>query len=292
MKLGIDVSQHQLTWDELLARVRFAEDAGFEHAWVFDHFKALYGDPRGPCLEGWTLLAALGAATERIRLGALVTGVTYRHPSLLATEAVTVDHVSKGRLELGIGAAWFEQEHRELGIDFPPTRERVERLDEALEVMKALMTSDSVSFDGRHYRLDNATYRPRPVQQPHPPIWIGASGAKRMLPLAGRHADVWHSWGGAERLQAKWDVVRRAAEDSGRDPSSIQRATDLSISEDWDTVRAAGEAIVEAGWEHLIVSWPGEGLPRVEEFLEKIAPDLAPRSKGGATPGTTRHRRP
>lgn len=274
MKLGIDVSQHQLTWDELLARVRWAEEAGFEHAWVFDHFKALYGDPTGPCLEGWTLLAALGAATDRIRLGALVTGVTYRHPSVLASEAVTVDHVSNGRLELGMGAAWFEQEHQELGIEFPRTRERAERLEEALEVMKALMTSDGVSFRGQHYRLDRATYRPRPVQQPHPPIWIGASGERRMLPIVGRHADVWHSFGGRGRLQAKWDVVRRAAEEAGRDPGSIRRASNLSISEDWDTVRAAGTSLLEAGWDELIVSWPADGRPRVEEFLEKVAPEL------------------
>src|ERR687896_382178 len=114
MKLGIDLSQHQLTWDELHSRVRFAEGACFESAWVFDHFKPLYAAPNGPCLEGWTLLAALAATTDRIRLGALVTGVTYRHPSVLAAEAVTVDHVSNGRLEFGIGAAWFEQEHNEL----------------------------------------------------------------------------------------------------------------------------------------------------------------------------------
>lgn len=274
MRLGIDVSQHQLTWEELAARVRFAEDAGFEHAWVFDHFKALYGDPTGPCLEGWTLLAALGAVTDRIRLGALVTGVTYRHPSILATEAVTVDHVSNGRLELGIGAAWFEQEHVELGIDFPSRRERVTRLDEAVHVMKLLMTRDGASFDGRHYRLEDATYRPRPVQQPHPPIWIGASGEKRMLPLVGRHADVWHSFGGTERLARKWEIVRSAAEEAGRDPSTIRRATNLSISEDWGTVAAAAEALAEARWDDVIVSWPSEGSPRVETFLEKVAPIL------------------
>src|SRR5919199_1555404 len=119
MRFGIDVSQHQLTWDELLARVRFAESAGFEGAWVFDHFKPLYGDPSGPCMEGWTLLAGLAAATTRIRLGTLVTGVTYRHPSLLAAEITTVDNIAAGRLEIGLGAAWNEHEHRELGFDFP-----------------------------------------------------------------------------------------------------------------------------------------------------------------------------
>jgi alkanesulfonate monooxygenase SsuD/methylene tetrahydromethanopterin reductase-like flavin-dependent oxidoreductase (luciferase family) len=109
MRFGLDVAQHQLTWPELLERVRFAEEAGFDGAWIFDHFKPLYGDPTGPCMEAWTLLAALAASTERIRLGALVTGVTYRHPSILAAESVTVDHVSNGRLEIGMGAAWFEQ---------------------------------------------------------------------------------------------------------------------------------------------------------------------------------------
>ena len=138
MRFGLDVAQHWLEWDEILRRVRFAEEAGFDGAWVFDHFKPNYADPstgerNGPCMEAWTLLAALAAATERIRLGALVTGVTYRHPSILATEAVTVDQVSRGRLELGIGAAWHEAEHRELGVAFPPRKERYERLEEAVQ---------------------------------------------------------------------------------------------------------------------------------------------------------------
>lgn len=274
MRLGVDVSQHRLSWAELLERVRFAEDAGFDGAWAFDHFMALYGEGPGPCLEGWTLLAALGAATTRIRLGTLVTGVTYRHPSVLAAEAVTVDHVSGGRLELGIGAAWCEQEHRSLGIDFPPTAERIDRLEEALEVLALLMTSDDVSFAGRHYRLENATYLPRPVQRPHPPIWIGASGARRTLPLAGRKADVWHSFGTPEEMARKWEVVREHADRAGRDPSTITRATNLSLSEPWEQVRATAEAYRGAGISYAVCSWPAEGRSRVEEFVDQVMPDL------------------
>src|SRR5438105_2182054 len=158
MRIGLDVAQHQLRWPDLVERVQFAEEAGFDGVWVFDHFKALYGDPNGPCLEGWTLLAALAAVTERVRLGTLVTGITYRHPSILAAEAVTVDHVSGGRLELAVGAAWNEREHRELGIDFPGVRERTERLEEGIQVMRLLMTQDGASFEGRHYRLQDAAY--------------------------------------------------------------------------------------------------------------------------------------
>ena len=211
MKVGIDVSQHQLEWPELRERVAWADQAGFESAWVFDHFTALYGDRNGPCLEAWTLLAALAAVTTRIRLGALVTGVTYRHPSLLATEVVTVDHVSAGRLDVGLGAAWHDEEHRRLGFDFPATRERTERLDETVQIIKGLLTRDDFDFDGRHYRLQRAFYRPRPVQQPHPPIWIGAGGAKVMLPLAARHADVWHGFGSVSELARKSAVIDRAA---------------------------------------------------------------------------------
>ncbi|HVE47790.1 MAG TPA: TIGR03560 family F420-dependent LLM class oxidoreductase [Acidimicrobiales bacterium] len=274
MRLGVDVSQHRLSWAELLERVRFAEEAGFDGAWPFDHFMALYGEGPGPCMEGWTLLAALAAATTKIRLGTLVTGVTYRHPSVLAAEAVTVDHVSGGRLELALGAAWCEEEHLSLGIDFPPTAERVERLEEALEVVRLLMTTDGASFDGRHYRLENATYLPRPVQQPHPPIWIGASGPRRTLPLAGRKADVWHSFGSPEQMARKWDVVREHAERAGRDPSTIIRATNLSLSEPWDEVRRTADGYRQQGISYVICSWPAEGRPRVEEFIQRVMPAL------------------
>jgi F420-dependent oxidoreductase-like protein len=274
MRIGIDVSQHQLTWEELIERVKFAEHAGFDGAWVFDHFKPLYGDPQGPCLEGWTLLAALAAATSRIRLGALVTGATYRHPSILAAEAVTVDHVSRGRLELGIGAAWFEEEHRQLGIDFPRTVDRIDRFEDTVQILKLLMTEDGTSFQGKHFVLRGATYNPKPVQQPYPPLWIGASGERRMLPLVGRHADVWHSFGDPGALRHKWGIVKEHAEKAGRDPRDIVRSTNLSLSEDWEVVRTTAERLREAGVTYVIASWP-ERKERVEEFIAELMPGLS-----------------
>lgn len=274
MDFGLDVSQHQLTWPELADRVRFAEDAGFTSAWVFDHFTPLYGDPKGPCLEGWTLLAALAAITERVRLGTLVTGITYRHPSLLATQAITVDHVSDGRLDLGLGAAWHDREHRALGIDFPGRRGRVERLEEAVEVIRLLMTTDGATFDGRHYQLRDATYRPRPVQRPHPPLWIAGSGPQRMLPLAARVADVWHTFGGPADLARKSRIVDEHAERAGRDPAAIRRATNLSISGTPATIRRDAEQRVEVGFDYLIASWPEQGRSQIERFVEDVVPAL------------------
>lgn len=272
MRFGLDVAQHQLTWHELAARVEVAEDAGLDGAFVFDHFRPLYGRDDGPCLEAYTLLAALAARTSRIRLGALVTGVTYRNPSLLAAEAVTVDHVSGGRLDLGLGAAWFEREHRELGFDFPPVRQRVALLEDAVRTVKALMTGRDVTLDGSRHRLGGATYRPLPVQRPHPPVWIGASGEELTVPLAGRVADVWHTFGDPATLRRRARILDRAAEDADRDPASILRATSLSISEPWDHVHRRIEAVREAGFGYLVVSWPSEGQERLEGFLTEVVP--------------------
>jgi alkanesulfonate monooxygenase SsuD/methylene tetrahydromethanopterin reductase-like flavin-dependent oxidoreductase (luciferase family) len=136
------------------------------------------------------------------------------------------------------------------------------------------MTEDGASFDGKHYRLENATYRPRPLQQPHPPLWIGARGERLMLPVVGRHADVWHAGGRADSLAMKWKVVAEHAEKAGRDPADIVRASDLSISEDWDEVRAQAESLRDIGVTYLSVSWPGQGQGRVEEFLDRIGNEL------------------
>ncbi len=275
MRFGLDIAQHQLTWHEIVRRARLAEDSGLDGVWVFDHFKALYADPMGPSLEAWTLLAGLARETGAIRLGTLVTGMTHRHPSVLAAEVVTVDHLSNGRVECAVGAAWNEQEHRELGIGFPPAAERLDRLEEGVQAMKRLFTEDHVTFEGRTIQLRDATYHPRPVQLPHPPIWIGGTGRRRTLPIAGREADVWHGWAddAAEYREIR-DIVDRAAEEVGRDPASILRASSLSISEDWQTVRAEYEWMAAEGIGYLVIEWPGEGERRVQEFLEEVMPDL------------------
>src|SRR3954453_14845515 len=173
MQFGLDVAQQRMSWDELVRRVRFAEDLGFDGARGFDHFQPMYGEGPGETFEGMTTLAALTGVTSRIRLGLLVTGVTYRHPSVLAAEALTIDHASHGRLELSLGAAWFDKEHDELGIPFPSTAGRFDLLEDALEIVPRLFTGEVVSYEGRVVSLQNAQLRPVPVQQPHPPIWIG-----------------------------------------------------------------------------------------------------------------------
>jgi len=275
MRFGLDISQHQLTWDEILSRARLAEDARLDGVWVFDHFKALYGDPKGPALEGWTLLAGLARETSRVRLGTLVTGMTHRQPAVLAAEVVTVDHLSGGRVECAIGAAWNEPEHRELGIPFPPTKDRMDRLEEGIQILHALFTGEDVTFEGEHYRLENATYRPLPVQKPHPPIWVGGEGRKRTLPVAGRYADAWHGWAkDAAELAEITAIIDRAAEEAGRDPASILRSSSLSISEPWDEVKSAYEWMTAGGIGYLVIEWPSEGQPRLEEFLEQVLPTL------------------
>ncbi len=270
VRFGIDIAQQRLEWDELLGRARFGEELGFDGAWGFDHFKPMYGEGPGSCFEGMTTLAGLATATSRIRLGLLVTGITYRRPSVLAAEAVTIDHASGGRLELALGASWFEDEHRELGIPFPTIGERIDMLEDTVEVVRKLCSGEVITWAGRTLALDHAQLRPLPVQRPHPPIWIGASGERRMLPLAGRVADAWHCFGDVSTLQRKWQIVATAAETAGRDPASILRAGSLSLSGDLNSVARDLEAHERGGTAYLVCGWPDEGHRRVEEFATRF----------------------
>jgi alkanesulfonate monooxygenase SsuD/methylene tetrahydromethanopterin reductase-like flavin-dependent oxidoreductase (luciferase family) len=273
MRFGLDVAQQRMPWDELVRRVRFAEELGFDGAWGFDHFQPMYGEGPGETFEGMTTLAALAGLTTRIRLGLLVTGVTYRHPSVLAAEALTVDHASHGRLELALGAAWFDQEHHELGIPFPPIGERTALLQDALEVATRLFTGDVVSYEGNIVSLHNAQLRPTPVQQPHPPIWIGGSGPRRTLPLVARYADAWHSFGTPNSLRPAFERIDQLAIEMGRDPSDILRAGSLSL-DDIETARKHATKWRDAGYGYLVCGWPGAGDAQVEGFVREVMPDF------------------
>jgi alkanesulfonate monooxygenase SsuD/methylene tetrahydromethanopterin reductase-like flavin-dependent oxidoreductase (luciferase family) len=266
VRFGLKINQLGLEWDELLARARAAEAWGFDSIWIFDHFLT---DPPRPCMEAWTLLAALAASTNRIRLGALATGVTWRHPSVLATEVVTVDHVSGGRLDVVLGAGSDEREHVAMGVRFPPARERVERLEQTVRVLRAMLQDDGATFEGRHAALRGATYRPRPMQLPTPPIWIAAGGDRLTIPLAARIADGWHCFSPLDELPAKVRLFDELVIASGRDPRSVVRAANLSIDQEWDAVRADTEALERLGFDHLVVPWPAEGRSRVEAFASR-----------------------
>ena len=270
MRFGLDIAQQRVEFAEVVDRARFAEALGFDGVWGFDHFVPMYGEGPGNCFEGMTTLAALASATERVRLGLLVTGVTYRHPSVLAAQAVTVDHASGGRLELALGAGWFEAEHRQLGIEFPSAPRRFDALEDALEIITRLSTGDEVSYAGRRFSLDGARLRPVPVQRPHPPIWIGGSGRRRTLPLAGRFADAWHTFADPKGFAALSRELDAHAEAAGRDPASILRASSLSLSEPLDQIRAAIEAWEAVGVGYLVCGWPGEGRGRIEEFVTGV----------------------
>ena len=274
MRFGLDVAQQRMSWDELLSRVRFAEELGFDGAWGFDHFQPMYGDGPGETFEGMTTLAALSGVTSRIRLGLLVTGVTYRHPSVLAAQAITIDHASHGRLELALGSAWFDKEHRELGILFPPTGDRFDLLHDTLEVVTRLFTGEQVSYDGRFVSLRDARLLPTPVQSPRPPIWIGGSGPRRTLPLAARYADVWHAFGSPSRLKDAFARLDRLAEEIGRDPASILRAGSLSL-DDVDAAQGKAVAWRDAGYGYLVCGWPNGGRSQVEAFAREVMPTFA-----------------
>jgi len=196
IRFGIQTSQEDVTYEEIRDIWQAAESLGFYSAWNFDHFMPILGkDTSGPTLEGWTLLAALAAETSKIRIGTLVTGNTYRNPALVAKMAATVDIISKGRLYLGLGAAWFEEEHEAYGFPFYTARERAERLDESLQVITKLFNAkdDRATFQGKYYPLQNAPFAPAPVQTPHPPIMIGGQGRQWIMPLVGRYAQAWNA---------------------------------------------------------------------------------------------------
>ncbi len=219
---GFDVPDDQL-FDQVVARAVAGEESGFRSLWVMDHFYQLpaLGGADQPMLEAYTLLGALAARTTTATLGTLVTGVTYRNPALLAKTVTTLDVISKGRAVLGLGAAWHDLEHSGYGFDFPPAGERMDRLEEALQICRAMFERDHVTFDGAHYRADDARNLPRPVQPGGPKILVGGGGEKRTLKLVAQYADACNLHGDPEMVRHKLDVLHRHCADVGRDPAAI-----------------------------------------------------------------------
>ena len=210
-------------FDGVVQMATAAEETGFDSVWVMDHFYQLppLGGPDAPMLDSYTLLGALAARTSRVRLGALVTGVTYRNPAHLAKIVTTLDVVSDGRAILGLGAAWYDVEHEGLGFDFPPAGERLDRLEEALQICRAMFREEAPSLDGRYYRIHEARNVPRPVQPGGPPILVGGGGEKRTLQLVARYADMANIVGDVATIAHKVDVLRGHCKAVGRDPSEI-----------------------------------------------------------------------
>jgi F420-dependent oxidoreductase-like protein len=213
-------------FDRVIELARAAEETGFDSVWVMDHFYQLppLGGPAMPMLEAYTLLGAIAARTERVKLGPLVGGVTYRNPALVAKSVTTLDVISKGRAICGLGAAWYDVEHDGLGFDFPSTGERLDRLDEAVQIVRAMFTEEAPSFEGRHYRIKEARNVPRPVQNGGPKIMIGGGGEKKTLRTVARFGDMCNLFGDPQTLAHKFDVLKRHCGEAGRDYDEITRS--------------------------------------------------------------------
>ncbi len=296
LRFGLFLGQAGKTWPQILDEFLLAEELGYDHAWLVDHLVPTDGPQDVAIHEAWTLLSALAARTSRIRLGVLVSNNLFRHPALLAKMAVTVDHVSDGRLILGLGSGWFADEHRRYGFDFPEPPDRVDRFSEAVEVIHALLGGGPVTYDGRHYRLEDAPLAPLPVQRPRMPLLIAAH-RPRMLRIAARFADIWDTFPvipGAATETVTESVPDQAARvdeylrEAGRDPGELRRSTWVggavaASDERWlDFV----ERHVALGFTDLTTSLPGRSE---RAALERICRHHMPtfRARGGQAAAST-----
>jgi F420-dependent oxidoreductase-like protein len=275
LRFGIKTAQQYTSYDDIL-RVWLEADSIpiIEHAWAFDHFIPLGLDPTGPQLEGWTLLGALAARTERLRVGLMVTGNTYRHPAVLANIGATVDHISHGRLDFGIGAGWNELESSMYGIPLYTPGERIRRLGEACEVIKRLWTETIANFDGKYYQLKVARCEPKPIQKPYPPYVIGGSGEQLTLRIVAQYANIWNFAGGpVDTFRHKIEVLEGHCEAIGRDPSTVERS--IQAFTNYDNLAETREGIlpyIEAGATHIILNLRA---PYPEGIVHRLAEEVA-----------------
>jgi alkanesulfonate monooxygenase SsuD/methylene tetrahydromethanopterin reductase-like flavin-dependent oxidoreductase (luciferase family) len=274
IRFGIYTQQEHRTWPQMVEIWAAADEAGFDQAWLFDHFFPEDDDEGGSCFESWTLLAALATQTRRIDIGVLVSGVTYRHPSILAKQAVTVDHVSGGRLVLGLGAAWREPEHRAYGIDLPAAGIRVAQVGEALEMLRRLEAEERASFAGSHFSLDGAPFGPKPVHG-HMPVCVAAIGPK-MLRHVARYADQWDTWGGPETIARNGALVDELAASFGRAPADIRRSICVgyeplaTLETQVEHIRRYAAAGVDTFIYNMAMADAPAAIRRVGERLEEL----------------------
>lgn len=221
LRIGVQLQAQRSTWAEYLAALHEVEDLGFDTAWTFDHLLPFAGPDDGACFETLTTMGAMAALTTRVRIGALVNGVLYRDPATLAKSAALLDHISGGRLEFSLGAAWDEREFRAYGLAYPPISERYGRLDEALEIVKSLWTKERTTFEGRFYRIEDAPCMPKPLQRPHPPIMVGGSG-KGSLRVAAKHATSWNVMGPPSACAERATLLASFCEEAGRDFADLE----------------------------------------------------------------------
>ncbi len=278
LRIGLCTDQN-MPWEKTVERWQRFEQLGFDSVWDCDHY-VQPSHPTGPYYEGWTLLAGLAARTERIRIGVLVSCNTFRHPALLAKEAVTVDHIANGRLELGLGAGWYVPEHEMFGITFPPPAELVGRFREAVEIVDSLLRNEVTTYDGAYYQLKDAASRPRPIQQPRPPLTLGAHG-RQMLKIVAQYADRWNSHGTVAEMRARNEILDEHCAAIGRDPDAIIRSlygwAALMPNDPWASVDAFEEVVGQyraAGINELLIDAPGDAQMSV---LERVATDILPR---------------
>ena len=278
LRIGLCTDQN-MPWEKTVERWQRFEQLGFDSVWDCDHY-VQPSHPTGPYYEGWTLLAGLAARTERIRIGVLVSCNTFRHPALLAKEAVTVDHIANGRLELGLGAGWYVPEHEMFGIPFPPPAELVGRFREAVEIVDSLLRNEVTTYDGAYYQLKDAASRPRPIQQPRPPLTLGAHG-RQMLKIVAQYADRWNSHGTVAEMRARNEILDEHCAAIGRDPDAIIRSlygwAALMPNDPWASVDAFEEVVGQyraAGINELLIDAPGDAQMSV---LERVATDILPR---------------
>jgi len=277
IRIGLCTDQN-LSYPTTVERWQLFEQMGFDSIWLCDHY-IQPSRPTGPYFEGWTLLAALAGQTSRIRIGVLVSSNTFRHPALLAKEAITVDHISNGRLEVGIGAGWYVPEHRAFGLDFPGPGELVGRFREAVEIVDCLLRQEITSYAGRYYHLTEAPMRPAPVQRPRPPFTLGAHGP-RMLRILAEYADTWNSFGTPEQMRERGEVLDGYCRELGRDPSSVRHSpygwASMMPADPWASVAAFEDMVGpyrEVGVTEFIIDAPG---PAQFGVVERVAGELLP----------------